>query len=83
MNSYDFILFCFVKHLFSIYVSLVISSLVFIFYVWCCFETVILLRFLFSSSTPRLAGGRLVRHSLLKQSCSSCNCRLESMYNCH
>ena len=31
MNSYDFILLCFVKHLFSLFICLVISSLVFIF----------------------------------------------------
>ena len=30
MNFYDFILYCFVKHLFSLYICLVISSLVFI-----------------------------------------------------
>ena len=31
MNCYDFISFCFIKHLFSLYICLVISSLVFIF----------------------------------------------------
>ena len=53
MNSYDFILSCFVKHLFSINICLVISSLVFIFMFG---VAVILLRFLFSASAPRLAG---------------------------
>ena len=33
MNSYDFILFRLVKHLFSLYICLVISSLVLIVYV--------------------------------------------------